>query len=47
MKIDRIIKISEKFATHIPHLDELYNKKTLDKIIFISKDLEHLLYRFS
>ena len=31
MKIDRIIEISEKFTTHVPHLDELYNKKTLDK----------------
>ena len=27
-------------------MDELYNKKSLDKIISISKDVEHLLYRF-
>ena len=46
MKGDRIIKISEKFTTHVPHLDELYNKKTLDQIISISKDVKHLLYRF-
>ena len=32
MKLDRIIKISEKFTTNVPHLDELYHKKTLDKI---------------
>ena len=46
MKVDRIIKISEKFTTHVPHLDELYNKKTLNKIIYISKDVRHPLYRF-
>ena len=28
MKVDRIIKISEKFTTHVTHLDKLYNKKT-------------------
>ena len=33
IKADRIIKISEKFTTHVPHLDALYNKKTLDEII--------------
>ena len=46
IKVDRIIKISEKFTTHVPHLDELYIKKTLDKIISISKDVKHPLYRF-
>ena len=46
IKVDRIIKISEKFTTHVPHLDELYNKKTLDKIISISRDVKHPLYRF-
>ena len=46
MKVDRIIKISEKFTTHVPHLDELYKKKTLDKILSISKDVKHPLYRF-
>ena len=46
MKVDRIIKISEKFTTHVPHLDELYNKKTLNKIICIPKDVRHPLYRF-
>ena len=46
-KVDRITKILEKFTTHVPHLDELYNKKkTLDKIISISKDVKHPLYRF-
>ena len=45
IKVDRIIKISEKFTTHVPHLDELYNKNTLDKIISISKDVRHPLYR--
>ena len=30
MKVDKIIQISEKFTTHVPHLDELYNKKTLN-----------------
>ena len=38
IKVDRIIKISGKFTTHVSHLDELYNKKTLDKIISISKN---------
>ena len=28
MKVDRIIKISEKFTTHAPHLDDLYYNKT-------------------
>ena len=46
MKVDKIIKISAKFITHVPHLDKLYNKKTLDKIISISKDVKHPLYRF-
>ena len=46
IKVDRIIKISEKFTTHAPHLDELYNKNTVDKIISISKDVRHPLYRF-
>ena len=46
IKVDRIIKISEKFTTHVPHLDELYNKKTLDKIISISKAVKHPLYRY-
>ena len=46
MKVDRIIKISEKFTTHVSRLDELYNKKTLYKIIPISKDVKHPLYRF-
>ena len=27
IKVDRIIKISEKFTDHVPHLDELHNKK--------------------
>ena len=31
VKLDSIIKISEKFTTHVPHLDELYNKKTLEE----------------
>ena len=31
MKVDRLIKISEKITTHVSHLDELYNKNTLDK----------------
>ena len=30
-KADRIIRISEKFTTHVPHPDELYHKKTLDE----------------
>ena len=46
IKVHRIIKISEKFTTYVPHLDELYNKKTLDKIISISKDVKRPLYRF-
>ena len=46
MKLDRIIKISEKFTTHVPHLNELCNKKTFDKKISISKDVKHLLYCF-
>ena len=41
MKVDRIIKISEKFTTYVPHLDELYLKETLDKTISISKDVKH------
>ena len=27
IKVDKIIKISEKLTTHVPNLDELYNKK--------------------
>ena len=46
MIVDRTIKISEQFTTHVTHLDKLYNKKTLDKIISISKDVKHPLYRF-
>ena len=46
IKVDRIIKISEKFTTYVLHLDEMHNKKTLDKIISISKDVKHPLYRF-
>ena len=46
MKVDRISKILEKFTTHVPHLDELYNKNTSDEIISISKDVKHPLYRF-
>ena len=38
--------ISEKFTAHVPHMDELYHKKTLDKIPSISKDVKHSLYRF-
>ena len=30
-KVDRIIKVFEKFTTHVPHRDEPYNKKTLYK----------------
>ena len=46
MKVDRIVKISEKFTTCAPHLDELYNKKTLNKIIPLSKDVKHPLSLF-
>ena len=46
IKVDIIIKISKQFTTHVPHLDELYNKKTRDKIISISKNVKHPLYRF-
>ena len=46
IKVDSIIKISEKFTTHVLYVDELYNKKTLNKIISISKDVRHPLYRF-
>ena len=46
MKVDRMIKISEKFTTHVPYLGELHNNKTLDKIISISKEVKHPLYRF-
>ena len=46
MKVDRILKISEKFTTHVPHLDELNNEKTVYKIISISKYVRHPLYRF-
>ena len=46
MKVDRIIKISEKFPTDIPHLDEMNNEKILDKVISIFKDVKHPLYRF-
>ena len=41
MKVDRIILISEKFTTYVPHLDKLHDKKTLDKIISTSKDIKH------
>ena len=47
MKVDRIVKISEKFTNCAPHLDELYNKKTLNKIISLSKDVKHPLSLFS
>ena len=40
MKVDGIIKTSEKFTSHAAHLDELYCTKILDKIIFISKDVK-------
>ena len=46
MKVATMIKISEKFNTHVLNLDELYNKKILDKIMSISKDVKHPLYRF-
>ena len=46
MKVDRIIKISEKFTIHVSYLHELFCIKTLDKIISISKDVKHPLYRF-
>ena len=48
MKVDRIIKISEKFTIHAPYFDEVYNKKILNKIIptGISKDVRHPQYRF-
>ena len=46
IKVDRKIKISEKFTTHVPHVEELYKKKTLGKIISISKDVKHPLHRF-
>ena len=47
MKVDRIIKISKKFTTHAPHRDELYHKKTLDKIMSISKDYKTSAVSFS
>ena len=43
MKVDRIFKRSEKFATHAPHLDGLYYKRFLDKVISIS--IKHPLSR--
>ena len=46
MKVERIIKISEKCTTHSSHLDELNYKKTLDKIISIPKDVKIALCRF-
>ena len=46
MKVDRIIKKSGKFTTHVLHLNELCHKKTIVKIISISKDVNHPLYRF-
>ena len=46
IKVDWIIKISEKFTIHVPHGEEQYNKKTLDKIVSISKDVKHPLYCF-
>ena len=42
-----MIKISEKFPIYAPHLDELFYKKTLDKIISISKDIKHHYLVFS
>ena len=38
MKVDRIIKISEKGTIHVSHLDKLYNKKTVNKIKAISQE---------
>ena len=35
IKVDRIIKIFQKFTTHVLYVDELCHKKTLDKIISI------------
>ena len=35
-----------KFTTHAHHLDKLYYKKILDKIIPISKDVKHPLSSF-
>ena len=46
MKVDSIIKISQKFTTHAAHLDKQYYEKTLDKIISISKDVKHPQSRF-
>ena len=40
------MKISENFTNHVPHLDELYNKKAFGTFISISKDVKHPLYRF-
>ena len=45
MKVDRIIKISGKFTIHVPHLNEMNNKKSLDKIISVSKYVKHQLCR--
>ena len=41
MKVERTIKISEQLTTHVPHLNKLYHKKALDKIISTSKDVKH------
>ena len=46
MKVDKKIKISGKFTNHVLHLNELCHKKTIVKIISISKDVNHPLYRF-
>ena len=46
MKIGRKIKITEKFTTHVPHLNELYHKKIVDKPISISKYVKHPQYGF-
>ena len=46
MKVGRKIKITEKFTTHVPHLNELYHKKIVDKPIFISKYVKHPQYGF-
>ena len=45
-KIKKVREISEKLTTDVSHLDEKYNKKTLDKIISISKDVKHPLHHF-
>ena len=32
MKVDRIMKLLEKFKTHVSHLDVLFYKKTFDNV---------------